>query len=79
MTDSGFALLHAAKCAITPDKDGFQNPPGDVVDTCAPRHLGREINALQPAVIATLGGRAYRALIRAWRPSPGSVAIPRCD
>lgn len=71
MTDNGVALLHAVKCAITPDKDGFQNPPGDVVDTCAPRHLAHEINALQPAVIATLGGRAYRAVIRALETVPG--------
>jgi len=70
-TDNGIALLHAVKCAITPDNDGFQNPPGDVVDTCAPRHLAREINALQPPVIATLGRQAYRAVIRAIEILPG--------
>ena len=63
LTANGFALAHAVKCAITP-VDQHQNPPPDVVDVCAPQHLARELQALRPRVVLTLGDMAYRALVR---------------
>lgn len=35
LIDQGLFLLHSVKCAIVPDKYGFQNPPNKVVDLCA--------------------------------------------
>ncbi|MGH7312445.1 MAG: uracil-DNA glycosylase family protein [Candidatus Rokuibacteriota bacterium] len=71
LVHSGVALLHAMKCAVVPDSEGFQNPPADVVDLCAPRHLAREIRVLRPTVVATLGRMAYRAVARALAATPG--------
>lgn len=64
LTARGVELLHAVKCAIRPNDEGFQNPPPGVVDTCAPQHLACELAALNPPVVATLGKMAYRAVVR---------------
>ncbi len=68
---SGVALLHAMKCAVVPDSQGFQNPPPEAVDLCAPRHLAQEILVLRPNVVTTLGRMAYRAVVRALAEAPG--------
>jgi uracil-DNA glycosylase len=62
---TGMALAHAAKCAIVPSADGYQNPPDDVIRRCAPRHLSADLALTRPAVVVTLGTMAYRALVRA--------------
>jgi len=64
LIDQGLFLLHSVKCAIVPDKDGFQNPPNKVVDLCASAYLSEEIHIMRPAVILALGSTARRAVAR---------------
>lgn len=63
LINEGLFVLHAAKCAIQP-KDRHQNPPREVVDNCAPRHLTREVLELKPQYVVTLGERARRAVLK---------------
>src|SRR5262245_55390515 len=49
------ALLHAVKCAIVPTEEGFQNPPPEIVDRCAPVHLAAELGEVRPRAVVTLG------------------------
>lgn len=57
-------LIHAVKCAIVPDSEGFQNPPNDVVDRCSPVGFADELRFLQPARIVAFGGAARRAILK---------------
>ena len=57
-------LIHAVKCAIVPDSEGFQNPSNDVVDRCSPIGFTDELRLLQPARIVALGGAARRAVFK---------------
>jgi uracil-DNA glycosylase len=57
-------LVHAVKCAIVPDADGFQNPPNDVVDRCGPIGFADELQLLRPTRIVALGGAARRAVLK---------------
>ena len=57
-------LIHAVKCAIVPDSEGFQNPPNDVVDRCSPIGFADELRFLQPAHIVAFGGAARRAVLK---------------
>lgn len=57
-------LIHAVKCAIVPDSDGFQNPPNDIVDRCSPIGFIDELWFLQPASIVAFGGAARRAVLK---------------
>jgi uracil-DNA glycosylase len=68
----GAFLIHAVKCAIVPDEDGFQNPPIDVVDRCCPVGFDDELQLLRPARIVALGGAARRAVLK-----HQSVTAPR--
>lgn len=68
LAGNGLTVLHAVKCAIRP-KDGFQNPPTDVIDACVPRHLAKEFSEIRPAVVITLGHAPYRAVLK----------MPGCD
>ena len=43
----GLVFLHAVKCAIRPNAQGFQNPPTKVVNDCASRHFTREFEAVK--------------------------------
>lgn len=63
MIQRGLFLLHAVKCAIT-IKNGYQNPPNEVVDTCAPIHFAQEFMNIRPAFVITLGQVPRRAVIR---------------
>jgi hypothetical protein len=56
-------LVHGVKCAIVP-KDRHQNPPDDVIDLCAPRHLGEELKLIRPSRIVAFGKAPYRALLK---------------
>lgn len=57
-------ILHAVKCAITPNEQGNQNPSSAVVDACASRHLACEFNLLRPAIVLCLGIAAKRAILK---------------
>lgn len=59
----GLFLIHGVKCAIVPE-DGHQNPPDDVVDTCAPQHFAREIQLVRPPAVVVFGRAPHRALLR---------------
>jgi uracil-DNA glycosylase len=72
MNQRGLYLLHAVKCAIT-IKNGYQNPPNEVVDTCAPIHFAQEFMKVRPAFVITLGQVPRRAVIRI----PGLTAPPQ--
>lgn len=63
LPNEGLFVLHAAKCAIQP-KDGYQNPPREVVDNCASRHLTREFLEIKPRYVVTFGERARRAVLK---------------
>jgi uracil-DNA glycosylase len=65
-------LIHAVKCAIVPDEEGFQNPPNEVVDRCCPVGFADELLSLRPARIVALGGTARRAVLK-----HPSVTAPR--
>ena len=67
----GLFLVHSVKCAIIPE-DHHQNPPDDVVDTCAPRHFGEELKFIQPPRIVAFGKASCRALLKV----PG-MTVPR--
>jgi uracil-DNA glycosylase len=60
----GLFVLHAVKCAIVPDEDGFQNPPSGIVDVCAQRHFVKEFIALNPPIVLVLGSAARRAVLK---------------
>ena len=60
----GAFLIHAVKCAIVPDEDGFQNPPNDVIDRCCSVGFADELQLLRPARIVALGGAARRAILK---------------
>jgi uracil-DNA glycosylase len=64
LISSGAFLIHAVKCAIVADEDGFQNPPNDVVDRCCPIGFNDELRLLRPARIVALGGAARRAVLK---------------
>jgi uracil-DNA glycosylase len=69
---SGAFLIHAVKCAIVPDEEGFQNPPMEVVDRCCAVWFAEELRLLRPTSIVALGGAARRAVLR-----HPSVTAPR--
>src|SRR5437867_1049502 len=50
----GVFLIHSVKCAIIP-KDRHQNPPHDVVDTCASPHFVEEVKLIRPQRVVTFG------------------------
>src|SRR5207245_7110628 len=60
----------------------LQDPPPEIVDACAPRHLATELSAVRPAAILAMGRMAWRALARAYSsveppgPNPPLVSIP---
>ena len=56
-------LIHAVKCAIVPDEDGFQNPPNGVIDCCCSVGFADELQLLRPARVVALGGAARRAVL----------------
>lgn len=60
----GAFLIHAVKCAIAPDEEGFQNPPNEVVDRCCSVGFSDELQLLRPARIVALGGAARRAVLK---------------
>jgi uracil-DNA glycosylase len=60
----GAFLVHAVKCAIVPDAEGFQNPPNDVVDQCSSIGFIDELYLLCPARIVAFGGAARRAVLK---------------
>ena len=68
----GAFLIHAVKCAIVPNEDGFQNPPNDVVDPCCSVGFADELQLLRPARVVALGGAARRAVLK-----HPSVTAPR--
>ena len=76
LSDGGVGLLHAVKCAIVPDPHGSQNPPARTVDRCAPQHLASELNVMKPRVLVTMGGMAYRAVVRALASSRLTLTEP---
>ena len=71
LLDRGLFMVHGVKCAIVP-KDRHQNPPDDVVDACAPRHLAQELKHTMPPRIVVFGGAPYRALVKV----PG-IKVPK--
>jgi len=77
LTAAGLTALHAVKCAIVPDDSGFQNPPRDVVDACAPLHLGAELSLIEPVAAVTLGAQAYRAIVVALASSAPPLLLTR--
>lgn len=60
----GLGVIHAVKCAVTPNEEGFQNPSLEMIDICAPRHFAQEFIRLKPPVVIALGGAARRAIMR---------------
>lgn len=68
----GAFLIHAVKCAIVLDEEGFQNPPNDVVDRCCSVGFADELQLLRPARVVALGGTARRAVLK-----HPSVTVPR--
>lgn len=68
----GAFLIHAVKCAIVQDEEGFQNPPNDVVDRCCSVGFVDELQLLRPARVVALGGAARRAVLK-----HPSVTAPR--
>lgn len=68
----GVFLIHAVKCAIVPDEEGFQNPPKEVIDRCCPVGFADELVLLRPARDVALGGAARRAILK-----HSSVTAPR--
>lgn len=64
LTAQGLAVLHAVKCAVIPNEEGFQNPSQEVIDTCVPRHFAQEFIRLKPPVVIALGRAAKRAVIK---------------
>jgi hypothetical protein len=63
LLSQGLFLVHSVKCAIT-DKDRHQNPPDDVVATCAPPHFVQEVLLLRPPRVVVFGKAPYRALLK---------------
>ncbi len=61
LQNRGLVVLHAVKCAILP-KNGYQNPPNEIVDICSSNHFAREFLRLRPAEVITLGRVALRAI-----------------
>lgn len=57
-------LIHAVKCAIVPDEEGFQNPPNEIVDRCCPVGFADELLFLRPARIVGFGAAARRAILK---------------
>jgi uracil-DNA glycosylase len=72
LIEKGAFLIHAVKCAIVPDENGFQNPPNDVIDQCCPVGFVEELRFLAPTRIVALGKAARRAVLR-----HPSVTAPR--
>ncbi|MBI2878116.1 MAG: hypothetical protein HYY19_00140 [Candidatus Rokubacteria bacterium] len=68
----GAFRIHAVKCAIIADDDGFQNPPNPVVDCCSPVGFVDEFQILRPARTVTLGSAARRAVL-----NHPAVTVPR--
>lgn len=60
----GAFLIHAVKCAILPDAEGFQNPPNAVVDQCSSVGFIDELYVLCPSRIVAFGGTARRAVLK---------------
>src|SRR5690348_8454053 len=60
----GGFLIHAVKCAIISDVEGFQNPRIEVIDRCSSLWFVHELELLQPARIVTFGGAARRAILK---------------
>lgn len=63
LLERGLTVLHAVKCAIKPNKGGFQGPPPKIVSICAEKYFSKEFLLLQPAAIITLGEAANNALL----------------
>ncbi len=64
LIDKSVFLIHAVKCAIVPDAEGFQSPPNDVVDRCSPVGFVDELRLLRPTRIVAFGGAARRAVLK---------------
>jgi len=58
----GLFIIHSVKCAIA-RKDGHQNPPDDVVNTCTPPHFVQEVQLLRPPRVVAFGKASYRAML----------------
>lgn len=59
----GVFFVHGVKCGILP-KERHQNPPDNIVDICAPQHLGQELNILKPSRVVALGKAAVRGILK---------------
>lgn len=64
LTGRGVVLIHAVKCAIVRNADGFQNPPPSVVDCCNPVGFAPEFQLLRSPHVVTLGDMARRAVLK---------------
>ncbi len=64
LLDRGLAFIHAVKCAIAPEKAGFENPPIEVIDLCAPYHFGRELQLIEPGRVIAFGKAPVRSILR---------------
>jgi hypothetical protein len=64
LTAKAVFFIHAVKCAIISDADGFQNPPNPGVDCCGPVGFVTEFELLHPPRILTFGGAARRAVLK---------------
>lgn len=64
LVDKRACLVHAVKCAIVPDSEGFQNPPNHVIDRCHKVGFADEFNLLRPTRIVAFGGAARRAVLK---------------
>jgi len=71
LLERGLFLVHGVKCAIVP-RDRHQEPPDDVVNVCAPRHLADELALTRPPRIVAFGGAPHRALAKV----PG-ITLPK--
>lgn len=60
----GLFLIHAVKCAIVPDEQGYQNPPNPVIDRCIPNHFAAEFEVLRAPRVVAFGHAPLRAVLR---------------
>jgi uracil-DNA glycosylase len=64
LISKGVFFIHAVKCAVVPDEEGFQNPSTRVVDRCAGVGFMDEFRMLHPRRVVTLGGAPRRSVLR---------------
>lgn len=59
----GLFLIHSTKCAIVPDKDGYQDPPVHVVDLCSPQHFAAEFEFVNASQVVAFGRKPLRVIL----------------